>query len=307
MHIFDNPHENRIRAGWRLLLQFIIFLFLLMFSRLLLGDVLGENLMLVWYSVIATLSVWFAAKTLDQRRLREYGLEADREWVKHFLTGAVLGGVTMAVLFLVYLALGWVELIGFGWDRSRNGSFSLAFAGYFLAMCSVGYYEELWSRGYQTKNLAEGLNFARFKTKYAVLAAILLTSVFFGLLHAFNPFASVLSTIIITLAGVMFAIPYVVTGRLGLSIGLHISWNFFQGGIFGFPVSGVSNRISIIQIRTSGPELWTGGLFGPEAGLSGLLAVMALTGVIILYLKKTGYNLTPAAGFAGWVDKDVSK
>lgn len=307
MHIFDNPEENRIRAGWRLLMQFLALLFLLMTSYFMLGDILSENFMLVWISIVATLSVWFAARVLDLREIKEYGLDLNKAWAKQFLAGFGLGAAAMGLIFLIYLAMGWVEFIGFGWQRFRNGSFLQAFLTYFLAMCSVGYYEELWSRGYQTKNLAEGLNFSIYKPEYAVLAAILLTSVFFGVLHAWNPHATVLSTVVITLAGVMFAIPYVITGQLGISIGLHISWNFFQGGVFGFPVSGIINRSSLLQIRITGPELWTGGLFGPEAGLFGLVFVFLIMAGILFFLKKTGYPLKPVVGFTEWNGPPPSK
>ncbi|MEX0780019.1 MAG: CPBP family glutamic-type intramembrane protease [Balneolales bacterium] len=300
MHIFDNPQENRIRAGWRILIQSIAFLFLLLFSYLLFNDVLSENIMLVWLALVVTLSVWFAAKVLDYRGLKEYGLELNKTWFVHFIIGISLGAGSMALIFFLCLAMNWIQFIGFGWERYQNGSFAIAFLSYFLAMCSVGYYEELWTRGYQTKNLAEGLNFNRVKPEFAVLSAIILTSGFFGMLHAWNPHATVLSTLVITLAGLMFAVPYVISGQLGLSIGLHISWNFFQGGVFGFPVSGLSNPGSILQIRSIGPEIWTGGLFGPEAGLLGLLFVIVLIGIIMLYLRKKGYPIKPISGFADW-------
>ncbi|MEX2402833.1 MAG: CPBP family intramembrane glutamic endopeptidase [Balneolales bacterium] len=300
MHIFDNPRESRIRAGWRLLIQALAFLFLLLFSYLLLSDYVSENIMLVWVSVVATLSVWFAARILDFRRLKEYGLDFNEIWLRQFLVGFGLGAGAMAAIFLIYLVMGWVEFLGFGWQRFQNGSFTLSFLSYFFAMCSVGYYEELWSRGYQTRNLAEGLNFQRFKPEQAVLGAILLTAAFFGMLHAWNPHATVLSTVVITLAGIMFAVPYVITGQLGISIGLHISWNFFQGGVFGFPVSGLSNPSSILQVRTTGPEIWTGGLFGPEAGFLGLIFVILIIVVVLVYLRRIGYPLKPITGFAEW-------
>ncbi len=61
------------------------------------------------------------------------------------------------------------------------------------------------------------------------------------------------------------------TGELAFPIGLHIAWNFFQGNVFGFPVSGTTSTTSLIAIEQGGPEIWTGGVFGPEAASWGSL------------------------------------
>ena len=93
--------------------------------------------------------------------------------------------------------------------------------------------------------------------------------------HALNPGATAATTTKIALAGIFLALPFLLTGKLALSIGVHIAWNFFQGNVFGFPVSGNSMfRTTIFNTVQGGPELWTGGTFGPEAGLLGLIAIV---------------------------------
>jgi len=66
---------------------------------------------------------------------------------------------------------------------------------------------------------------------------------------------------------------------------LHIGWNFFEGTVFGFPVSGV-NPYALLHLRVSGPELWTGGQFGPEAGLLVLPALLIGSVLVYLYARK---------------------
>jgi len=77
---------------------------------------------------------------------------------------------------------------------------------------------------------------------------------------------------------------YLRTKQLWLSIGIHIGWNFFEGVVFGFPVSGL-NVYHLIRITVSGPALWTGGEFGPEAGLIVVPAIIIGIGLIYLYTR----------------------
>jgi hypothetical protein len=85
----------------------------------------------------------------------------------------------------------------------------------------------------------------------------------------------------IFLAGVFFAYAYIRTKQLWLPIGMHIGWNFFEGVVFGFPVSGLE-PYALTRITVQGPEIWTGGVFGPEAGLIVLPAL--ILGAFLIYL-----------------------
>jgi hypothetical protein len=109
----------------------------------------------------------------------------------------------------------------------------------------------------------------------------------FGLLHATNPNASWISTLNLILAGLFLGLGFVLTGELAIPIGLHITWNFFQGNIFGFPVSGMKSGVSLISIQQGGPNLLTGGAFGPEAGLVGIFAILVGSILIMLYVRNT--------------------
>lgn len=296
-HLITNPEQQRPKALWRILTQLIIMVLLLGLSEALVGGMLEGHLRILWNGAMITLSIYVAARLLDGRPLSDYGIRTGRLWWREFGLGFAAGAIAMLLLYLLYLGVGWAEWTGYGWQRSFTYGFSVALIGYFLVMCAVGFYEELWVRGYLTRNIAEGIHTGRFDEQKAGWTALAVTSVAFGLLHAGNPNATVLSTLIITMAGVMLCLPYLITGRLGLPIGLHISWNFFQGGVFGFPVSGMPNRSSLLQSRITGPDLLTGGSFGPEAGIAGLVAVLLLIAALFLYYRRAGYALKVHTGF----------
>ncbi|MDX1617556.1 MAG: type II CAAX endopeptidase family protein [Balneolaceae bacterium] len=294
---FYNPREHRLRAGWRLVIQFLLMLALLFGMQYLLTYLIDSSTFLInrLPAVIAfTGSCWVAARYLDNRPFLSFGLSVDRRWFREFGAGMLIGGAVMAVIFLLQLALGWIALEPVNWagtagDNGGFGGILVSILGFFAGMVLVGFYEELVFRGYQITNLIEGFRSPEGGEARPVIMAVGISSVFFGILHAGNPNADLVSTLNIMLAGGVLAAPYIVTGSLALPVGLHASWNFFQGGIFGFPVSGKTPPASLLQINETGPDLFTGGAFGPEAGLTGILGLLLILLMVYLYIKRAGY------------------
>jgi len=98
--------------------------------------------------------------------------------------------------------------------------------------------------------------------------ALAVSAAIFGAAHAANPGATWVSSLAIALeAGVLLGAAFVVTRNLWFPIGLHFAWNFFEGPVYGTQVSGRSFLESAVDARVTGPSLFTGGSFGPEAGL----------------------------------------
>jgi hypothetical protein len=284
-----NTEERRPRAFWRVLLL-VVLVFAVSFGvgvglnnvadglRSALVGFVGSVLAPVVLSVLGmgvvagsvTLAVVVAGRYIDNRRLSDLGFRLDRDWWLDFAFGLALGVALMTLVFLVELAAGWVRVTG---TFQPDGGFLPRFLALTAIFLFVGVYEELLARGYILTNAAEGLA-GYVGDRAAVAVAIGLSSLLFGLAHANNPNATVVSSLAITLAGGMLALGYVLTGELAIPVGLHISWNLAQGGVYGFPVSGIGVQVTTIAIEQGGPKLLTGGQFGPEAGLLGIGAIV---------------------------------
>lgn len=300
MNLFFNEKEYRLRAGWRLLIQFVLFFFISGFAALALHSLWTTSLSITGAipQLIGTVaSIWFAARLLDKRPVSAYGLTFDRRWIKDFAAGVFWGSLAIAVIFAIEWQLGWVTIAGWGWTSSTDYSFPVALLSSFSAMLLVGFYEELLSRGYQILNLTEGLRYPQLGTRGAAAIATLTTSMLFGFMHAFNPNVSSVAIFNIIIAGIVLAVPYLLTGSLGLSVGLHFSWNFVQGSVFGYPVSGTMLDASIIRPAQQGPDFWTGGTFGPEAGAVGLLGMAIMLGGTLVYTYRSRRRLALAELF----------
>lgn len=307
MNIFINPGDGRPRAGWRIANQLVLFLLLVV------GLMLAKNALIPGVSIklldalimgsAGMASVWFAARLIDRRSIKEYGLARDRRWMEDLGAGLALGAVAMMLIFLIELAFGWISITGFGWERQTDIPYLFWFSSYLFAMLIIGFYEELIFRGYQIFNMVEGLHSSSISIRAASAIAVITSSTIFGLLHAANPNAGLISTLNIILAGVMLAVPYLLTGSLAISIGIHISWNFFQGGLFGFAVSGTPFRGSLIQIKQEGARYITGGSFGPEAGLVGIFGIILILGLSVYYINYRQSDLSIHTTFK----KELSK
>jgi uncharacterized protein len=226
-----------------------------------------------------TISVFLARRFLDKLPIESLGLKLNMQALFDLLTGVGITFLQMGLIFLLMLGLNWLTFNGFAWEFDPVGLVVKNSLLFFTIFMLVGWNEELLSRGYHLQTIASGLN---------LFWGVVISSAVFGLLHLGNPSANLVSTAGIFLAGVFFAYAYIRTKQLWLPIGLHWGWNFFEGVVFGFPVSGLA-IYPLARIEVTGPVLWTGGAFGPEAGLIVIPALVL--GALLIYLytaKRTG-------------------
>jgi membrane protease YdiL (CAAX protease family) len=216
--------------------------------------------LLVTITVIATFR-----RFVDKGSFISLGLELAHfklDFVKGLFWGAGLifcGFTTLYVLDFTSVAS--LDFNGINW---------LAYLFLFLI---VAFNEEILIRGYVLTNLMDSMN------KYWALVA---SAMIFMLMHLSNDNLSLIPLVNLFLAGIMLGIYTIHKGSLWFPIGMHFSWNFFQGPILGFSVSGLKVD-SVISQEFNGSTLMTGGDFGFEGSL--LLTIMMLVSISILQLR----------------------
>ncbi|MDP2875687.1 MAG: CPBP family intramembrane metalloprotease, partial [Holophaga sp.] len=120
----------------------------------------------------------------------------------------------------------------------------------------------------------------------------------FGIAHWGNPgmlgAVKYWATLDIALAAVFLGLAYLRTRSLALPIGIHLGWNWTQGNVLGFGVSGTTGHPGWIRPIFHGkPEWMSGGTFGIEASIFGVIAV--LIGIYLLWQWKGSYEALPLA------------
>ena len=126
-------------------------------------------------------------------------------------------------------------------------------------------HEELLFRGYAFQKLR----------RWHRLAAIVITSAIFTVLHLRNTGVTALALTNIFLGGVLLALAYERHQRLLFPLASHLTWNVLSGPVLGWEVSGYVPAMSLLTTDALGPELLTGGAFGIEGSVWMTVAEMA--------------------------------
>ena len=216
------------------------------------------------FYLAATLALtWSFCSYLDRTSLGQLGLRK-RKWFAYLGAGWLLGALLVFLMFAVLWVAGWVTV------KIPNSWQGPDFVASMYSWLVIAFVEELAFRGY----IMQGLSRA-----WGMPVAVAVSSLLFGGVHALNPNASILGVLTICLAGVFYAIAYLLTKSLWLPIGLHMGWNLMEVHILGMPGSGHTEP-SILHTIAFGPELVTGGAFGPEGGILSLVA--EVLGILVL-------------------------
>ena len=246
----------------------------------------NQNLLLLFLNLLtfATISslVFFRVKVIERRSLSSIGLNKNN-WLKKYLLGFFIGLVMMSIIVLILLSFGYITIeknpiqpVGV----SAISSVLVILFGWIIQ----GATEEIVTRGWLLNVLSN---------KYNIGVGLLISSTLFGLMHLSNPNVNYIAVINIILVGLFYGFYVIKTNDLWAVCGMHTAWNFAQGNLFGFEVSGIDVSVgSLIDLNLVGSDFVTGGIFGPEAGIVATFILLVSIGILLfIFLILLHYNI----------------
>lgn len=227
-------------------------------------DVIGNNLAYMSAIQLAmTLGIvgasWLMIKEIEYRNISFYRYTfVGKSLIQGFVVGVIM---MLAFAFIVYL-LGIIEFKYVGLSTRLLISF------FIYILVAVG--EEVLVRGYILTNLQEKMN---------PFWGLFFSSFFFGILHLGNDHFTWIGFTTISLSGFLMGLMTLKAGSISTAIGLHLSWNFVQGPVLGFAVSG-HQEIGILNPIALSSTTFSGGKFGAEGSI--LMMILTLLSVVVV-------------------------
>ena len=210
----------------------------------------------------------FWVKVIEKNALSSLGF-VKRNWLKYLGWGIMFSLVQMGVIALIY------QIGGIGSFELNELSLEpiLFILGLFPFWLLQGGTEEVATRGWLLTRIAARTNLP---------LAIAISSSLFGILHMGNAGVTFLSVLNIILDGVLAGLLFIYTDSIWLVVAQHGTWNYVQGNLLGFQVSGTGADASIFSFTMgSGPDWLTGGTFGAEGSI--ITTLVLLVSLVIVY------------------------
>ncbi|MEO8166932.1 MAG: type II CAAX endopeptidase family protein [bacterium] len=270
--IFKNG-EGELRAGW----QIALFLGILsgtvsLAAAPLIISGVKDTFALEAATLVGILAAtYLATRFINHKPFVAVGLAVNKYAMREFGIGCLVGWLMLTGVFGIEYVWGYVKVSAAEFsfiDAIRVSGISL----FFFAVAAAA--EELLFRGYMFQTLIRGIR---------LIPASILVGICFGFAHYNNPTANVWGISNTVLIAVLFAFAYWRTRSLWLPFGIHLSWNFSQTTLYGYPTSGLHfTKYELTRLTQFGPEWLTGGAYGPEGGAIATL-IIVLCGMYIYF------------------------
>lgn len=242
-----------------------------------------NTVMLFLQEIIIILTTIIAWRFIIKRQLGNMGLPSFIKYSRDFFIGLLFGIVSMSIVF------GAIVLSGNATVETWVPHFSSDTIIYLLLFILVGFAEEIYGRGFVMSTLRQ---------TGSLPAIIIISAVIFAVMHSGNSGISLLAYLNLFLVGLLFAYMFLKSGNIWMPIGFHITWNYFQGNIFGFKVSGL-NTSGIWTTVYDKNTILNGGDFGPEGGL--FVTAIILMGFLFVrwYYRNSHFSFLQNQGNPG--------
>jgi hypothetical protein len=261
--LFQGPYG--LRAGWRLVLYLLLFV---VASRVLDVAVAAAGLsrsMLTTTSAAlfgALVAGWVMVRVVDRRPVGALGFAAESAAVKDSAVGTLAGGAMLGAAVVLLAVAGTTRWVA---EPGTVSEYVAALGRALLFFWVAAALEEVLFRGYPFQVLVQGIG---------VWPTLLVMSALFTYVHGHNPNVTALALANIFLAGFMLGVAYLRTRSLWFATAVHMGWNWAMSGLLDFPVSGLRPfDAPYYDAHETGADWWTGGAFGPEAGVAATITL----------------------------------
>ena len=272
MHLFYNKNKQ-LRNIWWVALFFLVLGSLTLPAILVANHYGWEVSMLMQALIVVTAN--FIMQAFRRKPITELTGSLNSLWIKNFGIGLGIGAALMLIpAGLLYLG-GWVAWQATSFDLNTV----MQAAGLFLCVAVA---EEFLFRGFLFQRLGNGLGY---------VPAQIIIPAYFLLTHMNNPGmtgnSQILASVNIFLASILFGWAFIKTKSLAMPLAIHFMANFVQGTILGFGVSGGEQTGLLKPVFNQAPQWLTGGSFGLEASVPGLICVVMALVLIGIWRRET--------------------
>lgn len=208
--------------------------------------------------------------SIEKRTIMSMGF-IKRHICKQYTKGICVGALLISVIVL--MGVFFNAFVFDGCNANLNIKIVLLFFGGFLLQ---GVYEEVVFRGFLMISIIR---------KNTIFTAVMANSFLFGLTHGLNNGFQVLALFNLILFGIFESIYLLKTENIWGISAIHSIWNFTQGIICGFNISGVTQSQSLFVFKINSCEILGGGTFGLEGSLFTSIILIIAINMTILYKK----------------------
>ncbi|MCU9533955.1 CPBP family intramembrane glutamic endopeptidase [Streptococcus sp. CSL10205-OR2] len=223
--------------------------------------------------IFISLTVVFWARVIEKSPWQGIGFTKTKAF-QSFLSGWGIGTLMMFICVFLMFLFGGLTFTGY----QLSPTLIVQFLILMIAWTVQGSAEEILARGWL---------FSSISTRYPVFMGLIVSSLFFTILHLGNDHLSVIPILDLFLFGVLAALYMLKTNDIWGVSGIHAAWNCFQGSFFNFNVSGSQTSQAFVKVSVHGPDWLTGGDFGVEGSVFSLLVQLAVIIWLVYDLKKT--------------------